>query len=232
MSVDWGRYNDLQARAAFAMNAYSGSYQDQSKNRLAMTAVGTPGWTQVNGWPALSGCSNGIGVNSGAVANIVDVTSSFSVESICTSTTQGLSPVIRQQSVGGGGLQFYCDMATPGVGYYAMILYTAAGAVARTLYLLPAMAALVSTKHAHLVMVCNNGGATATFFVGGVPIAGTLVGAGVAANSGAALVRVLGAGGGSTGNMTASLIRAYPFALTNADASCLYGAARSLVGEV
>ncbi len=230
-AFDKDRYLRLRESAVFNMEAWRGTYQDQSKNALAMTAVGTPSWTSINGLPALSDCVNMVGAASAATGAIVDVTTAFSVEVCGIAAIAGNPFWIRHRlGGGGGGFGLFCGI-TSANGYFGLILYTAAGAAARTNYIpSPALQTLHTSQLFHLIVVSTGGGTGIIGSVNGVNRSVLLTGAGVAANTGATAVQLGGAGGSSTGSTTILLVRAYPFALTNADVATLYASAKLLTG--
>jgi hypothetical protein len=83
----------------------------------------------------------------------------------------------------------------------------------------------------HFVLSSVSGGASGLAWRNGVPFVLTrAVGAPPAVNIVAETLRVAHCLAGSENSYL--IIRQYPFAATNSDATCLYGAARSLVGDI
>jgi hypothetical protein len=225
MAVDWDRYNRLRESASFNCEFFRGHYQDCSKNARAMTAVGSPSWTMVNGLPALVSPA---GIVSGNVAALVDVTTSFAIEILYRrgpeSGANGM--IVSQQMAGntygfsmfyqGGNGRFLSQVANAGGGdglvYYGGTLERGA------------------TNHS--IHCIRSAGTAGSIWYGGVPVTTTVAAAVAPLNITApSPVRLLNAGYGAQ-NAACLLVRVYPFALTNSDCAALYGAARSLVGEI
>ena len=223
MAYDQQRYRALVQSAAVNYEFWRGTIQDQSSRGLAMTPVGNPSWGRVNGRPALKQNAAGDGVTSGNVANIVDVTGSFSVEGFFTPMILGANFPLRQWLGGGsGGFALTHDY---GGGRSALYLLNNVGGVARTITM--AAGTHPAGVLRHVLIVSLAGGISGYCWMNGIPVGPVFIGAGVAANIAANAAVAAGAG---TGLMSSLLIRAYPFALGNEDVTCLAAAAESLVG--
>jgi hypothetical protein len=123
MGYDQDRYARLLASASFDCSFYKGTWQDLSKNRLAMSAVGSPSWTMVNGLPALAS-RVGNRIQSAVIAGIVDITQPFFVELLMSPS--GTEYLLYQLNA--GGMTVYYDTT---VSYVQLYTYTAALGVAR-----------------------------------------------------------------------------------------------------
>lgn len=226
MPVDTARYNSLISRAAFNMEAWRGTYQDLSANRLAMTAVGTPTWGVVNGLPCLKQGTVGDGATSATVQRIVDVTGSFTVEWLFSAQyVDGNDNFIIRQGTGGGGFGIY--VATPGAGQFraVLVIYDAAAAAARYVYYNPGLPLFWQY---HMIYNPRTGGTSGATWINGTPVTTTLAGAGVSANI--AVDRVVTVGVGAGGLKEFSIMRVFPFSLGNEDVTVLYEQAKILTG--
>lgn len=222
MPFDVDRYNRLRESAVLNQEALRGSYQDQSRNRLAMTAGPGIGWTQINGIPAIvREADAGPVISSGVIAQIVDATASFACEAIIKPTiyTTDVAFMISQTAAGGSGLWFYWQND-----YVRVRLLNSAGAAFVTF---STPNASVPPNHVrHVIVNSVSGGTSTSGFVNGVPVKmTTLAGAGALAAFSGPLLSM-----SNRSYISALCIRVYPFALTNADAQALYGAARALTG--
>jgi len=220
---DQGRYNSLIARCAADFSFYKGTIQDLSGAQLAMSFAGAPTWSRVNGHPALAQRANADGAASAATGPVVDVTGAFFVEALFVpqldpTTTDAL---LHQQAAGSGGFDIVWNPATDIV---TLTLYTAAGAVARTIS--TAANTVVPTVPLHVVLASSAGGAAGTAWLRGIPAAVALAGAGVAANTAAAPVGY----GRGTGLSDFIVSRVFSGAPGNEDAACLAEVAREMVG--
>jgi hypothetical protein len=222
MAVDWDRYNRLRESASFNCEFFRGHIQDCSKSRLAMSFVGAPSWTMVNGLPALRQNANGDRAESAAVAALVDVTGPFFVELLTRVDVPGVNYTMRQ--IVNGGFTTYRD-TSPQV---RLLLYTNAGAIARHI-IVGAVGANPDRVLQHIIVGASGGGTVGIGWTNGVPTAISYAGAGVAASSAAAVVSACG---GNTGRNTTLIARVWQGTPTNEDATCLYQAAKSLIGEV
>lgn len=231
MPYDQDRYNSLISRAAFDCSFYKGTIQDQSPARRAMIFVGSPSFCLINGLPALRQNAAGSGAQSAAIPQILDLSGTVSIEAVYRPILRagGYHPLIAQSSgAAADGFMFEDDPVT-GDAYF--LLFNG-GAIARQIR---ATTPVTRGFLSHAIITSGNGAATGSAWVGGIPTSVVLGGAGAAVNTAGAVVAVAGAPtvwSGSNGLQDTVLIRAYPFALTNSDAACLYGAAKSLIGEV
>lgn len=224
MPVDQEHYRSLISRCAFRMDAFTGSFQDLSAAQRTMTAVGAPTWGRINGLPCLSQRANADGATRAAENPLIDVTGAFVVELCAINHIAGNLSYIRHGGIGAtGGWKLTWDSASERA---SLDLFTAAGAVARTVYS-PNNSLLPRNKPFHLIMGTSLGGTTGACWVAGLPAVATLAGAGVAA---AAPALALYAGGFGTGLCDSIIIRVWQGTPTNSDAQCLADAAKLLVG--
>lgn len=224
-NFDKDRYQSLISRCAVDFSFYKGTYQDLGPKRLATTAVGTPGWVMLNGLPCLSQSAAADGATSAAVAAIVDVTGALTVEWCGKPRIAGVGTntlLAQVGATGGFALRWDCTNSV-----FVLALYNNAGVLARSITTPAASAVLNRTTH--LVITSATGGTVGTAMINGVQVAATLGGAGVAANIGANSAVVVG---GGVGFASTVLARAGTTAYDNADKTCVYGAAKSLVGEI
>lgn len=224
MAVDQDRYRALIARAAFNAEFWRGTIQDLSPAQRAMSFVGAPTWGRINGNPCLSQRANADGVTRAAENPLIDVTGPFFVELCVINHIAGNLSYIRHGGVGAtGGWKLTWDPANERA---SLDLFTAAGAVARTVYN-PNNSLAPRNKPFHTIMATALGGTTGACWTAGLPAVATLAGVGVAA---AAPAINLYAGGFGTGLCDSLIIRVWSGVPTNADATCLAEQARLLVG--
>jgi len=226
MPYDSDRARSLIARAAFNAEFFRGTISDLSNAQRAMTFVGAPTWGMINGKPALRQNTAADLVNSAAVPAIVDVTADFSLEFVIEPHRFGddTPDIIRQTNNGG----FYCFWhGFPAVQRFYLRLQTNAGATAREIITPVASATMNAAQH--VIITSQAGGTSGSSWKNGIPQVATLAGAGVAANCPATILTAFGYPTNAT-RYTYLLERVYPFALTNADASCLAEQAKLLVG--
>lgn len=224
-NFDKDRYASLIARASFDCSFYKGTFQDQSKSRLAMSAVGTPGWSQVNGLPALTHTADTQGCRSAAVAAVVDCLGAFFVELLFKedrySTLAG--QWIVQYNNGGWDV-----VPDEGNTRLSMRLYTNAGAVARTMN--TAVGSVQVRRVTHAILAMSNSGLAGASWINGVPTVVSFINAGVpAAVAGVATFTCAGNWQDRNTNLAMRVWQGTP---TNEDVSALYGAAKSMVGEI
>jgi hypothetical protein len=226
MPFDNARYQSLIERASFRFEPFRGTIQDLSSAQRTMSFVGSPSFCLVNGLPALRQNAAGDGATSGAVAAAVDVTGSYSIEILGGHMIDGI-PIFGQGASNAGGFAFYYSGSV--LTYKCVVeMYSSAGpGVMRN------GQSNVNTypmrRTIHTLISVSGGGATGTLAINGVPSTFTMGGAGVVTNIAANRAITFWANTGRTGT---TILRLYPFALTNSDATCLYGAARSLVGDI
>lgn len=226
MAFDVQRFTSLRERASFNVEAYKGTFQDQSPAQRTMTVVGTPTFDRINGLPCLKQNANADGATSAAVAAAVDVTGSFSIEILGRQMVDGI-PIFGQGGSNIGG--FVCYYSGSVLTYKLVVeMYTSvAPGVVRNAQ------SNVNTyplgRLIHTALSITTGGAVGSLWINGVPSTFTMGGAGVVTNI--AVNRAI-AFWSNTGRTESSIIRLYPFALANADVAALYGAAKSLVGEI
>lgn len=193
------------------MEAWRGTYQDQSKNALAMKGSVPTSWAQVNGLPCLVTPN----VASAATPAVIDVTGSFTVETMCAARYGGA--VVFQQSGLGGWYRY-----NHAIGWHSLYLLNAAGALAIT-FSTPA-GTLITNRIQHVVFSSIGGGASGAAWVNGIPVTvSRATPAAPAANVAVAVAAV------PTSSTAYLLARAYPFTLTNADVATLYNAASRLM---
>jgi len=224
MSFDTTKYNNLIARAAFDASFNKGTWQDLSRNKTATITNGPLMWSPISGQPALS-MPVGIGVASTAVPAILDVTQSCAIEvllSRISSISVGYN--IRQCNVGPirGFVSYNSGVS------FVFAFYDAAG-----LYRSYTIAALQSSALYHIVLSCNNVAVTGSGWSNGIPISVTVASAGVIPVNivGSAIIDLIAFA--ATQPFRFGLVRLFPFALTNDDATCLYQASRTLTnGDV
>jgi hypothetical protein len=220
MGYDQDRYNSLISRASFDCSFYKGTIQDQSKSRLAMSFVGSPSWTMVNGLPALRQNAANDRASSAAVPCVVDVTIPYCAEWVLTPTKNVLGYGLYQ--VNGGGFVFYYDGAGATV---ALVSLTAASAVGRYCFTAAGTFPLFRTRHA--LFALDPVGLSGRAWVDGIPTAVTFVNVGAVQSCAAAALGVGGVGGPSVNSM---LCRVWQGTPTNEDCVTLYQAAKTLVG--
>ena len=228
MPVDQDRYNRLLASTAFDASFYTGSIQDRSRYQRAMTFVGAPTWTKINGWPALSGLVNGDGTTSANLPLVLDVTQTFSVEilTLVSGVSGNYTTAWRQTGAGFfGGAEIQVVSRANGIQLYATV-YDAAGAVARQI--LSPNPSFAYRTAAHGLMTYIAGGGAGRCWINGVPTAVTLAGAGVPFNLAPPRPIISGGAGYWTG--TYLLVRVWQGDTTNEDATCLAEQAKLLVG--
>lgn len=222
-AYDHDRFLALRESAAFNMEAWRGTFQDQSRNQLAMTAVGRPGWTQINGLPCLKQNAAGDQVRSGAVASIVETTTQpYWIEAVWRNGATNTAYAMYQFN--GGGWTAYCDGAGRTIAIGSL---TAAGALAR--YCFPAAGSLPTNTFRHVVACLNPVTLSGLCWINAVPTAVTFVNAAAPVTCAATNFIVSSQAGGGLHTL---LCRVWQGTPTNADAACLYQAAKSLVGEV
>lgn len=220
MPVDQERYDLLIRRATFNAEFWRGTIQDLSAAQRAMSFVGAPTWSRINGWPCLA--VNATGTTSAAVPQVVDVTGSFTVEAL--SSYRQLPAAWLEQYGATGGFRF---SSPSGVNRSEIYLYDNAGVAARVIY--TAVGATPLNRPFHLLLTSTLGGTVGYARINGIPSTVAYAGAGVAAN--VAVPTAIAHGDADTRRAAQSLIvRAYPFALTNEDCATLYQAAKTLVG--
>lgn len=228
MAFDVGRYNSLIARASMDVSFYKGTFQDLSPSARAMVLSGSPVWSRVNGLPYLKQTTAADSVASGAVASVADLTGSVWFEALCFPQTAGTATAYLMAQIDGTttGFLFFWNNAGGSTGDFRLYLYNG-GVVARRVYTNGSVAP--AQRPWHIVIGSFSGGTSGQCWLNGVPITTNLLGAGVAANSGATNITV---NGQSTGGclMGAIAIRAGQGVITNADVAALYGAAKSLTG--
>jgi hypothetical protein len=229
MPFDVQRFVSLRERAVFNGEYWRGTMADLSPSQYTMSITGAPSWSQVNGLPVIQ-CPNATGPRTPAAVNaVVNATASFSIEYFGKATL-GVARLIYQMLNGGIELDAFTYATN---GYVQIVGYTAAGAAGRTCYIsLPAIPAVSGNKLFHVVGTVTGGFASALGWVNGVPSGTSFAGAGVVASSNPALLYLLASSGACTSISSTVAVRIYPFALTNEDAAALYGAAKSLVGEI
>lgn len=219
MTYDVGRYNSLISRAAINWEYFRGHYQDMGPNRYHCTigGAGIGDWSIVNGLPARRN-NTGCPVMTPAIASVVDATGAFSVEFVAAGSHRDGILVLSQELAGG----WYCSSAA---GNYYLATRTAAMGLGRYIAF-GTSAAQKSTDH--YAATINTAALTGAAWRNGVPIAVAFVNLGVPSNS--AVRAVYGHFPSLVGTQIGVLDRAYPFALTNEDAACLFGAAHAMFG--
>lgn len=221
MAFDVNRYNSLISRCSFNMEAFRGTFQDLSPAQRTMTAVGTPGWSKIAGLPCLKQNAVADGATSGNTDSPVDVTGTFTVEAIIAGNTSGTDFILRSTGAGNFG-GFVASRQTERM---AITLYTAAGAGAREVVTPAASVPLGYARHILLASVA--GGTAGLGWVNSIPVAVTLLGAGLAANHAGARPIIVN---GNAGLQSLLLIRCWQGAITQEDVAALYGAAHVLTG--
>ena len=226
MPFDVARYNDLIARATFDASFYKGTWQDVGRNRFAMQPNNSPGWTQMNGLPMMSmPATNNYPYSVLQAPQFVDVTGTFFVEWLCCHRrgTGYHRPISHFDADGGFASGTYMTN-----GYVGLQLFRAGGAWAVELYTANSVAKY--NQPIHVIIESTNAGASGKCWVRGLPVALNRASAGPAVNSAAAYIRSGSTDGSAVGDVMLS--RVWTGACSNADATCLYGSAKSLVGEV
>jgi len=225
MAFDQNRYFSLIQRAAFDASFYKGTIQDLSSAQRAMSFVGAPTFGRVNGHPCLKQNATGEGCTSGAVLGVVDMAASWTIETL------------HRQDVGDSWLCRWAGPASAGGflqsnfaagGRILVYEYDAAGVPQRQLFS-PAGGVTPPNKTLHTLTSSIAAGTSGRMWFNGIPQVVTLIGAGVPVNPVASPVG-FGMSGGAGGLATEMILRVYPFALTNEDATCLAEAAKELVG--
>lgn len=221
---DKDRYNSLIARTSFDGSFYKGHYQDCSKNRLAMTAVGKPSWTMVGGLPCLVQRAAGDRVTSGNIASPISCVAPFFVEHLGSNRqSEAVLSYLNASNadVAGGWYLGYNATAA------CMVLYTrtAAGGLAR--FTNTPIGGMGNGRLCHTVMYIDTVGLSGSSWVNGFPVVTTFTNAGIPADdAGISLVAL-----GRAVNQSAAMIeRAWQGTPSNADVAALYGAAHSLTG--
>lgn len=224
MGCDYALLRNTLVSATFSAEWWKGTIQDQSIRRAAMSFAGTPRWVKQGCPVALVQRADADGTTSGNKAALVDVTGDFTVEWRGTPLVAGagVDVLLSQVEAGAGGFVFAWDAVNT---VYVLTLYTAAGAVARSLST-PAASAVPNADQ-HVILTSSAGGTAGSSWINGIPRVVTLGGAGVAANIVADSPIV--AGGGGVGTATSLFGRVYPSALSDAAKSALVCASRSLV---
>lgn len=228
-NFDKDRFLRLRESAAVNFEFWRGTYQDLGPRRLAMTAVGTPGWALINGLPCLSQPTGTAPVSTtGVVDPVVDITGDFFVEVVLSARINpaGTEDFILNQAGPGsvGGFRCSWNAATSSL---QLLGRNAAGAGVN--YLRMPNNTLTMNKPSHFIIAALAGMTSGIGWVGGVPVTVSLLGPGVVVNC---VPSLLYAAGGNAGKIDTTLIRVWQGTPTNADAACLYQAAKSLVGEV
>ena len=225
MPADQDRYRSLIARAAFNAEFFRGTIQDLSAAQRAMTFVGAPSFGMINGLPCLKQNAAGDYTTSAAIPAVLDVTASWSIEALFSPGPGTIATILQQVgAANAGGFSFQWRNTGGDVDVILVYLFDLA-AGPRLLYSNNGVFTRYSTRHAIISGI--NGGASGKMWLNGVPIVCNLFGAAAPANI--AVNRALTTLVGPV-ITTASLIRVFPFALTNADATCLAEQAKLLVG--
>ena len=228
MPLDQQRYRALVESAAVNFDFSRGTIQDLSPAGRAMSFVGAPTWARVNGRPCLNQNAINQGATSGVVGPVVDVTGSFSVEVLLQAGVETPVPSVNvplyQATAGVGGFAF---QLRTGAGWWTayMDLFGLGGGVQRRLTM-PVDSWPWDTKPRHGIIVSRNATSDGLAWLNGIPRAVVVTLIGPLANIVNQTVLV----GADRGMCIYSLVRAYPFALTNEDAACLAEAAREMVG--
>ena len=224
MPLDQVRYSRLIASAAFDASFYKGTWQDLSRNGLAMTPVGNPSWARCNGRPCLKQNAAADCVTSAAVPMAVDVLGDFSLEVTFSLSTGGLWANLLTQGGVGGGFTAYWVSATQQVLLY---LFTAAGAYAEQIN--TPVGSILPSRRYHLLMQSLAAGTNGRVTINGVHVAPVLMLAGVvAAGVNSAITTAGNSDAGCRQNVSTS--RLWQGTMTNEDAQVLYQAARELTG--
>jgi len=218
-SFDKDRYVSLVSRAAFNMEAWRGTYQDQSRNQLAMAASGSPSFTMVNVLPALTQNAAGDGAWSAATASIVDTTLPFWIEALIVPPPENVY-VFYQFSA--GGWSCYFDSANSRI---FLMTYTAVGGDAR--FCSSPIGSLPVGRPSHVVIGVDPVGLSGRVHVGGVPAIATFVNTAPPVVCGPATLDVCQPGGSF---MRALIARAWQGTPSNEEAQTLYQAASVLCG--
>jgi len=226
--MNWDRYNSLISRCSFNAEFFRGTWQDLSPAQRTMTPVGSPSFGKLAGWPCLKQNAAADGTTSAVVPAVVDLAGSWSAEAILIPGPGTTLNIITQLGAGNaGGFQIQWRNTGGDVNLLAVYQYDIAGVV-RLFY--TNIGAFVRYTPGHLLFSSINNGASAKFWINGIPAVANAFGAGVPANIGANRSIVVG-----TGAAIASFlfVRLLPFAFTNEDATACYQQAHILTsGEV
>ena len=226
MPFDVDRFLKLRESAVFNCEFWRGHYQDLSRNQYAMAwSAGATEWEQLNGLPVITLHTNRT-VRTGLVPAVIDTTGAFSFEWLIRVARVNFAFADWQAGAGNnGGFLVYQNGNN-----LVPTFFNAAGATRTAVFTLPGG----SQTWFHCVWSCPSMvGATSTYYINGIPYTATHAGAVVPTNIVANRNFDIGAIGGSPNvRSTLGRNRLYGSALSAEDATCLYGAARSLIGEV
>jgi hypothetical protein len=219
MPFDNARYNSLIARASFDCSFYKGTIQDLSPARRAMSFVGAPSWTMVNGIPALKQAAGGY-ITSVATPSVINSTLPFFVELLYQPYAPGDYPMFQ---VAAGGWTVYYN--NPAIGQLGLFTYTAAPANGR---FINAPGVAYPGQLAHHVGYIDPVGLGGLWWKNGVPVATVFTNTNPPAVCANTAFRVCG--GGAASSSISMIARVWQGTPTNSDAQVLYQAARSLTG--
>lgn len=222
MPFDSARAASLIARAAFNAEFFRGTIQDLSSAKRAMSFVGAPTWSRINGRPCLKQNAAGDGTTSGVVDNIVDVTAPFWVEALFTTTNPGAACYVLQQgAVAAGGFIFYWSLGAGTL--FRVELYDGAAGGARSVNTPAASGPYNTTRH----VIIGIEPLVGSCWINGVPGTPLVVNTRAATNCAPRAVRMMGTVGGGC---QAGFIRCTQGTPSQEDATCLYQQARILTG--
>lgn len=226
MPYDRDRYNRLIEQTVFNISAYTGSYQDISRNKLRMSVTGNIILSRINGLPAVTrGSDVGALLVSSAVSQILDHTASFACEAVIRPHvyTTDVPFLISHTASGGSGFWFYWHGSSSNK-HCVIRLFNSTGSAFKT-FATPT-GSVLTHRTTHVIINSINGGTSSLGWINGAPVTmTTTVGSGVLAPFSATVQSM-----SNRSLISALLIRAYPFSLTNEDVAALYGAARELTG--
>ncbi len=218
VKYDVDRYQSLISRTAFNCEFFRGTIQDQSKNRLAMTRVGTPAFIRAGSVQALSQRTSGDRITSAAIPRPISCVIPFFVEFF--GSCRESESVIAYIAVAGGWYMGFNSTSECMV----LLTRTAAGALAR--YSNTPIGGMKNGISYHVLMWLDPIGLSAKSWVNGVPVTTTFTNVGVPADDDGITLRVLGVALNRTQSITLRIWQGTP---DNEDASCLYAASQSLV---
>ena len=215
-------YRELLDQAVIDFSLYTGDIQNRGTAAMTMITIGTPRFSRIPGRQSVGleqvALTDGIR-SSAVIAPIVDVTGTITIEYAGYFKSPGVDQLFFQ-SAATGGFNMNCPVANR----IDLVFYSAAGGytVAREIR---GPAILTPANNYHLVVTSTTGGTAGQWYAFGAPAATTLIGAGVTASSGNAL---LYAGGNYQGLWYSEVVRAWQGALDASEVALLYNAYSTL----
>lgn len=215
-------YAELLSQARLNFEFWRGDIQNRGTYAVAMQVVGSPKMQRCGSSAGLSHrADNDVISSTGVVAAPIDVTGTFMVEASFAVPLAGRALAdgcYFLYHVNLGGLSFF-TYSIPGTLDVRVYLQDAAGATARRVYTNPDVYIPGGTL-VHAVITSTAGGTAGAIWINGLPQAVNLLGAGVAANAGAASLYTMW--GTTVVRAFGERVRAWQSALTQDEVSLLH----------